>query len=136
MATAWLTTPPTDKNLDLSDNHFRLCLRLLLGFTPSTDLPDHCKDCLRPLDRPDHFMFCLRANARTSKVRHNQLAYTLIEFCTRAGIFAYSCDLDKRSIKVDPASNKRPNIHIIFPGEQILDDVSVAHAPAPTHVRA
>ena len=133
-ATAWLTTVPADNNLHMSDRYFRQCLRLRLDVDPCDDLPRICPTCSKSLDKPDHFLHCFQRGP--AKVRHDQIAFLILYFCKQAGLLAYSCDLDKRSIRVDPDSNKRPDVHIIFPDEQILVDVSVTHAPAPTYAHA
>jgi hypothetical protein len=92
-------------------------------------LPDRCLTCTNPatgehrslLDDPWHWLSCNSLKMGEVSNRHNAVADTVGRV---AGLVGAQL---RREVKgLDPHSNQRPDLQLVFPGRMVLTDVVCA----------
>ena len=126
LAGTWLTTLPSSPELFLPDNYFKVAARVRLGLSPQDDLPRRCCCEYSLAQDPLHFFSCLMMKASTT-FRHDHIVRVLSMLVRRAGGACY----------VEPRfyDGIRPDLHVVFPSNKILIDVSVVHPAALTYAQ-
>jgi hypothetical protein len=134
MAAVWKITAPINDNshLTLPDAHYRLAARMNLGSHPfHNTLPLACPSCTkhRALAKDSwHFLSCNHWKRRQVTVRHDAVANALWSYVNTIGGMAM-----REPGGLVMGDQRRPDLLITFPGQQILTDVVVSHPLCPTH---
>jgi hypothetical protein len=132
-AHTWKTVHPTSTLHILTDAQYRVAARLNLGLPPHHNhLPRKCTSC----DKEDalvidswHHLSCTSHKGREITQRHNAVLLALYSHVRAAGGTA---TLEPKNLSNDKAL--KPDLHISFPGQQILTDVVISHPLCPSHV--
>jgi hypothetical protein len=132
-AHTWKTVHPTSTLHILTDAQYRVAARLNLGLPPHHNhLPRKCTSCDKEdalhID-PWHHLSCTSHKGREITQRHNAVLLALYSHVRAAGGTA---TMEPRNLSKDKAL--KPDLHISFPGQQILTDVVISHPLCPTHV--
>ena len=132
-APTWKTVHPTSTLHLLTDAQYRIATRLNLGLPPHHNhLPHKCTSCGREnalVIDPWHHLSCNSHKGREITMRHNAVLLALYSHVRAAGGTA---TMEPRHLSQD--KELKPDLHISFPGQQILTDVVISHPLCPTHV--
>ncbi|KAJ3176079.1 hypothetical protein HDU85_007827 [Gaertneriomyces sp. JEL0708] len=129
----WLTVPPTNHVLRLTDLEYRWCARYRLGLvvTGTQDL-DSCPCCHKhqafSID-PWHYLSCRVLISKMGTVRHNSIALCIKQFALNAG-----CNARHEPANLDENDRKRPDLELFTLPDPTLVDVVVSNSVAPTHL--
>ena len=135
-AWTWKAVRPEGPQLRLSDVEYTLAARMNLGLQPlpplaRTMLPPDCPLCKRrvSLDTdPWHWLSCKFTNVELSR-RHDAVVDAISRVARQVGAQV------RTEVKgLDPHSEKRPDLMLVFPGRMLLTDVAVSHTLTPSAV--
>ena len=141
-AWGWKVVRPEDPQLRLSDTQYAIAARLSLAlppFPPSTmrTLPDECPLCTHrktgaPVSLaadPWHWLSCSDMMRGELTRRHDAVVDAVCRIARQVGAQV------KTEVRgLDPHSNQRPDIMLVFPGRVVLADVSVSHSLTPAQI--
>jgi len=131
-ASEWLTVLPTEPRLRLSDAHWQWAARLRLGM-PVHPVGDTCSGCNKPwLEVGDgwHSLSCVAGSGRLMKARHDDVVTILSRFANMIGVVNLT-----EPAHLSATDGKRPDVEFHLPDSQLLIDVTISHASAPSYRR-
>lgn len=133
-ASLWLTVVPSRRAYRLSNREFSLAVRARLGLSPASS-----SDPARPLlcscgefvssDETEHLFICEKHRKQPGLARHNHIAFFVARVCEAAGV---DVTAEPVPLHVDDEIQRRPDL--LLHGSAWYD-VTVVHAPAPSHAR-
>ena len=133
-AWTWKTVVPSSRALELTDEQYRTAARMNLRLQPTEGaacLPDECPFCQRgDAVRRDrwHFISCDSLRQGEVTMRHDAVVGALYHAAMVLGVQAV------REPKGLAVNQLRPDLRMVFPGQQVLVDVVVSHPLAPAFI--
>ena len=141
-AGVWKAIRPAEVQQRLSDVEYAIAARLNLGLNPfparaMAALPEHCPLCIHsqtgaPVllrDDPWHWLTCAPLTRGELTRRHDAVVDATARVAQLVG-----AQVQKEVHGLDPHSNKRPDLMIVFPGRTLLNDVVVTHSLTSSRV--
>jgi len=129
-ASLWLSSLRSRREHLLTDDDFRIGLRLRFGLPPVDHMPDACGQCHADLQSdPWHYLCC---PGRLITARHNSCTCAICAWVTRLGGYAkyepkgLGHDEEKKAL--------RPDGRWEFGASCILGDITIHHALAQSHI--
>ena len=132
-ASTWKSVIPSHKLHTLANQHYRVSARFNLGLRPyRIRLPNTCDSC-DTIDAikhdPWHHLSCNRHKSQGITLRHDTIVQALYHHAYYSGAAAI-----KEPAGLSTEDGRRPDLHIVLPGQSILTDVVVSHPLAPSHL--
>ena len=138
-AAVWKAVRPDGPHLRLADSEFAIAARQSLALNPfparaMSTLPDECPLCSAAASKghrllrhdPWHFLSCNSLKTTEVSRRHDAVADSVGRVAGWAGAQVL------REVKgLDPHSDQRPDLQLVFPGRMLLADVVVCSALTP-----
>ena len=131
-ASDWKAAIPSNSDLTLTDDQYRIAAKLNLGM--KMDLPDDCHSCgIKDAVKKDpwHYLSCNHHKRREITIRHNlvlQVLYRLINYV--GGVAA------REPIDLHDKDGRRPDLELILRSLHALLDVMIVNPLCPTHLIA
>ena len=133
---------PEGPHLRLSDAEYAIAARLRLGLQPFPPQsmamqPAGCPLCNRRVNStpvslhadPWHWLTCAQMRNGELARRHDAVVEAVCRVARQVGAQV------RTEVKgLDPGSEQRPDLQIVFPGRMLLTDVSVSHTLTPAAV--
>ena len=124
---------PLTSSLVMSDEEFRLCVRMRLGVPPKDQPADHCRACSRHVDfqlDPWHAINCAAQTGRAVTDRHNAVVDRVCSWATSLGMREPRSE--SRGVDDD---ERRPDIKVRVGASTYLLDVTVRNPTAPSNCK-
>jgi len=120
-ASSWLRIIPSFGALRLSDDCFRVAVRLRLGLPPTDHADDQCGLCHSDMQLdPWHHLNCLNLRSQSHTQRHDRVVKRIAQWCHRLGL----------SARIEPRTEderQRPDLSIVAGTKRYLVDVTVVN---------
>ena len=143
-AWTWKVVRPEGPLLRLSDAEYAIAARLSLGLPPFPPqsmamLPAACPLCSRRVNDtpvslradPWHWLTCAQMRNGELTRRHDAVVDAISRVARQVGAQV------RTEVKgLDPNSEQRPDLKVVFPGRMLLTDVSISHTLTPSAVAA
>jgi hypothetical protein len=135
-AWAWKNVIPMTKDTDMSDDHYKMSVRMNLRLPPIDGmdaLPDDCPLCNKKnAIRNDewHFLTCKMVQPNEVNARHDEVVNVLYRSALLMGIQAV-----REPAGLHSSDDRCPDLQLVLPGRNIISDVCITHPLAPSRVK-
>src|SRR5277367_1997156 len=130
-ASDWKSAVPSNRQLTLTDTHFRIAVKMNLGL--GLDLPKDCHSC-HGINKvqvdPYHYLSCSHHKRREITIRHNLVLCVLSTMINHVSGLAV-----REPANLHDKDGRTPDLQLILRSIHALCDVRISNPLCPTHLQ-